>query len=271
MHICHTKQKVAHFGLLLTKLSKLAHSDLGLNDWFNSPYFHQLYFQRDGQEAEAFIVRLLERLTPAADARILDVACGRGRHSRTLADKGFDVSGIDISPESIDHALQFANDKLHFYQHDVRLPFWINYFDLAFNFFTSFGYFRTEREHYNAIRTIANSIRPNGTFVIDYVNTHYAEDHLVHKTEQEIGGVNFYLTKWFDETHFYKKIQIEDEALREPLVYLEKVAKFSLGDFNDMLAFHQLQVQEVFGDYDLGRYDVRKSPRLIIVASKVLR
>ncbi len=52
-----------------------------------------------------------------------------------------------------------------------------------------------------------------------------------------IDDVTYYLTKWFDETHFYKKIEIEDEALEAPLEFTEKVAKFSLGDFNDMFAF----------------------------------
>jgi SAM-dependent methyltransferase len=148
------------------------------------------------------------------------------------------------------------------------LPFWINYFDYAFNFFTSFGYFRTEREHYNAIRTISQSLKSNGIFVIDYLNAHCAEDNLVHKSEKEIDGVHYYLTKWFDETHFYKKIIIEDDSLKEPLEFIEKVAKFSLGDFNDMLAFNGLQVQHVFGDYQLNAYDVKKSPRLMVIAKK---
>jgi SAM-dependent methyltransferase len=237
-------------------------------DWFNSPYYHQLYFKRDDNEAAAFIKRLITHLQPAADARMLDVACGRGRHSKFLNSYRFDVTGIDLSEESISYARQFENETLHFFQHDMRLPFWMNYFDIAFNFFTSFGYFRTEREHYNAIRTIANSLKPGGTLVIDYLNVHYAEDNLVHKMEKEIDGINFYITKWFDETHFYKKIVVEDDALDTPFEYTEKVAKFTLGDFNDMFAYHQLQVQEVFGDYNLGAYDVKKSSRLLLVAKK---
>ena len=238
-------------------------------DWFNSPYYHQLYFQRDEEEAATFINLLLEHLHPAANAYMLDVACGRGRHSRILSAKNYDVTGIDLSTQSIDFARQSETERLHFFQHDMRLPFWINYFNYAFNFFTSFGYFRTEREHYNAIRTIAQSLKKDGTFVMDYLNVHYAEDHLLHKSEKEIDGVNYYLTKWFDETHFYKKIVVEDEQLEQPLVYMEKVAKFSLGDFNDMFSFHHLQIQEVYGTYQLGAYDVKKSPRLIMIAKKV--
>jgi 2-polyprenyl-3-methyl-5-hydroxy-6-metoxy-1,4-benzoquinol methylase len=237
-------------------------------DWFNSPYYHQLYFKRDEKEAAAFIDKLIDYLKPSAGSTMLDVACGKGRHSIQLAGKGYDVTGIDLSEESIEEALQFETNTLHFYKHDMRLPFWINYFDYAFNFFTSFGYFKTRREHDNAIRTIAQSVRPHGYFVMDYLNVHYAEDHLVHQSEKEIDGVNYILTKWYDETHFYKKIIVEDEALGEPLIFTEKVAKFSLGDFTEMFAYQELQIQEVFGDYSFTNYDVKKSPRLIMIAQK---
>lgn len=248
----------------------MAENGTWFKDWFNSPYYHKLYFQRDEKEAAAFINQLITYLQPSSNSFMLDIACGKGRHSKILAEKGFDVTGIDLSFDSINIAKEQETDNLHFYQHDMRLPFWINYFGYAFNFFTSFGYFKTEREHYNAIRTIAQSLQYNGIFVLDYLNVHYAEDHLVHKADIEIDGINYYITKWFDETHFYKKIIIEDDALKEPMEYQEKVAKFSLGDFNDMFAYHNLQVQEVLGDYQFNAYDVRKSPRLIIIAKKIM-
>ena len=237
-------------------------------DWFNSPYYHQLYFNRDDNEAAAFIDNLISYLKPAAGSTMLDVACGKGRQSIQLANKGFDVTGIDLSDDSINEALESQSETLHFYKHDMRLPFRINYFDYAFNFFTSFGYFKTRREHDNAIRTIAQSIKKDGTFVMDFLNVHYAEDHLVHQSEKEIDGINFIITKWYDETHFYKKIVVEDEALHEPLVYTEKVAKFSLGDFTEMFAYQGLQIQEVFGDYAFGNYDVKKSQRMVMIAKK---
>jgi SAM-dependent methyltransferase len=238
-------------------------------DWFNSPYYHQLYFNRDEQEAARFIDALIDHLKPFVGASMLDVACGKGRHAVHLAEKGFDVTGIDLSEDSIKEALLHEAANLHFYLHDMRLPFRINYFDYAFNFFTSFGYFATQREHDNAIRTIAQAIKKEGHFVLDYLNVHFAEDHLVHQFDKEIDDVNYFITKWFDETHFYKKITVEDEALPEPLVYQEKVAKFSLGDFTEMFAYQGLQIQEVYGDYNFGKYDVKKSPRLIMIAKKV--
>lgn len=238
-------------------------------DWFNSPYYHLLYFKRNEAEAAAFISKLLVHLAPPPGAKMLDLACGKGRHSIQLADRGFDVTGIDLSEDSIEDALQHQRDNLQFYRHDMRLPFRINYYDYVFNFFTSFGYFKTQRENDDAIRTVGQSLKNNGIFVIDFLNTHFAEDHLVHKEEKIIGKIQFNITKWFDETHFYKKIEIEDEHLEEPLVYTEKVQKFSLGDFNDMLSFQHMQIKEVFGDYQFNRYDVKQTPRMIIIAQKM--
>ena len=141
-------------------------------DWFNSPYYYQLYFKRDKKEAADFINKLVSYLKPTEKSLMLDIGCGRGRHSVQLATKGFDVTGIDLSEESIRIAKEKENDHLHFFLHDMRLPFWINYFDYAFNFFTSFGYFNTRREHNNAIRTISESLKTGGVFVIDYFNVH---------------------------------------------------------------------------------------------------
>ena len=237
-------------------------------DWFNSPFYHKLYFERDEKEAETFIRRLTTHLQLKPGDRVLDVACGKGRHSKILAGLGYDVTGIDISPASIEYAKQFENDNLHFAVHDMRLPFWGNYFDYAFNFFTSFGYFRTRREHDAAIRTIARSLKPGGMLVIDYLNVHYSEDHLLPGLTKHLNGTTYDIQKWDDETHFYKHIKVSDPSLKEPQEYTEKVAKFSPGDFNDMLSFQGLQAVELFGDYDLSAYDVKKTPRLIIVARK---
>lgn len=236
--------------------------------WFNSPYYQLLYLNRDEAEAAAFINKLIDYLQPAPGSAMLDMACGRGRHSRFLAKRGFDVTGIDLSPDSIAEAKKYESENLHFFVHDMRLPFWMNYFNYAFNFFTSFGYFKTRREHENSIRTIAQSLKPKGVFVIDYLNTHYAEEHLMHTSEKQIDNVNFHITRWLDETHFLKKIIVEDLNLKESSEFEEQVTKFSLRDFTDMLLHQKLQVQEVFGDYNFNSYDVQKSPRMLIIAKK---
>lgn len=237
-------------------------------DWFNSIYYHKLYFSRDEAEAHRFLQKLLDYLTPSPDSRMIDVGCGRGRHARYLASKGFDVTGIDLSFDSIAYAKQFETENLHFYQQDMRLPSWMNYFDYAFNFFTSFGYFRTQRENEDAMRTVVQCLKPGGLAVFDYLNVHYAEDHLVPDETKEIDGTTYALHRWHDEGFFYKRILINDAALNHPLAFTEKVAKLSLGDFTEMMAYQKMQVQDVFGDYALKGYHVKKTPRMIVVGKK---
>ncbi len=237
--------------------------------WFNSIYYHNLFrHQQNGAADKSFLTTLFARIPAVPPARVADVCCRQGDDARRFAEMGFDVSGIDLAGESIERAKSLETDRLQFFQHDLRLPFWINYFDLAVNLYNGFGFYRTELDHSNAIRTISQSIRTDGSFVLDYQNTRYRENHLVPKTELQIDGVNYLITSWFDETHFFRKIFIEDENLSEPLEFTERYAKFSLGDFTDMLAFHQLQIQQVFGDYDFSPYDVEKSPRMIMIARK---
>lgn len=238
-------------------------------DWFNSPYYHLLYNNRDEQEALLFIESLIKYLQPAAGATMLDVACGKGRHSKALADMGFNVTGIDLSLASIDEAKKQESENLHFCQHDMRLPFHINYFNYAFNFFTSFGYFQTEAEHNNAIASITDSLQPNGILVIDYLNVNYEEENLDKSLIKQIDDLQFHITKWHSDAHFFKQIQVMDDngkILKH--LYTERVAKFSLQNFTDMLTHQQMHVQQVFGDYQLGEYEVKKSPRMIIVAKK---
>ena len=237
-------------------------------DWFNSPFYHKLYFERDETEAENFMSRLLDHLNPHLNCRFLDVACGKGRHSRFLASKGYDVNGIDISIDSIHFAKQFETEKLHFYVHDMRLLFWVNYFDYVLNLFTSFGYFASRRENEDALRTIAAGLKPGGILILDYLNVHYVEDRMVYNEEKIIDQTHYNIHRWQDETHFYKKIMVNDPQIVQPQEHIEKVAKFSIGDFTEMMAFQNMQVKEVFGDYLLKPYDIKKSPRLVIVAQK---
>lgn len=236
-------------------------------NWFSSHYYHLLYKHRNNDEANFFIDNLMNFLNPMQASKMLDVACGKGRHSIALASKNFDVTGIDIAFPSIEDAKNNEHNFLHFFQHDMRLPFWINYFDYAFNFFTSFGYFKTKREHNNALRTIAQSLKYKGIFVIDYLNVANVKNSLQPLSTTVIDNVVFNITRWQDDDYFFKKIEVkENDQIKT--IHTEQVAKFTLQDFEEMFAKQHLQIKHVFGNYQLGSYVKNESPRLIIVAQK---
>ena len=163
--------------------------------WFNSPYYHILYSQRNDAEAEFLIDNLTAYLKPALHSRILDIACGRGRHSVYLNKKGFDVTGIDLSEQSIKYAKQFEQKHLHFFVHDMRKLGYINYYDIALNLFTSFGYFDTEKDHVNALKSFRKSIKEDGTVVIDYFNTQKIISNLTHRETKTVEGIDLIFIK----------------------------------------------------------------------------
>lgn len=236
--------------------------------WFNSFFYYQLYFQRDEIEAKKFITNLTRFLELPLGSKILDVACGRGRHSKILYELGYNVSGIDIAEESIAYANQQAAEGLQFYVHDMRLPFWINYFDCACNLFTSFGYFKTQREDDAAMRTIAHSLKKGGKLVIDYLNVHRSAKSLVSEEEKIINGTIYKINRRQDEKKFYKEITVVHPSLEVPQTFTEIVSKFTIEDFEKMLDKQHLTIQNVFGDYELNAFDKENSPRLILIASK---
>ena len=237
--------------------------------WFSSPYYDLLYQNRNNEEAANLIDKLTTYLQIPEHSYILDAACGKGRHSIALAAKGFDVTGIDLCPTAITEAKKSESDNLHFYVHDIRLPFYINYFNYAFNFFTSFGYFKTMREHNDAMRTIAQSLRPNGVFVLDYLNAHVAQQHLQFKETKKINDVVFDIERRSDDMYFYKRIHVEDASAHVNETFTERVEKFSLADFESMFSRQGLQIAHVFADYDLNAFDEKSSSRMIMISKKI--
>jgi SAM-dependent methyltransferase len=236
-------------------------------NWFGSPYYKVLYQNRDEYEAQEFLENLLGYLQPRPGCSMLDIACGEGRYARQLAEHGFDVTGIDISVQSIETAKEYESDNLHFFTHDMRLPFYINYFDYAFNFFTSFGYFEHDRDHLLAAKSFAAALKPNGILVVDYLNFEHVMANLVPEETVERDGQLFHLTRRLERKHIVKEISFTDSD-NKPHKYCESVAAFTLSDFIRIFKQADMSLVSTFGDYHLGQYHPVDSPRLIMVFKK---
>lgn len=239
-----------------------------MNAWFDSSHYQRLYGHRDQTEAAAFIDALLMHLRPHEGARLLDVACGTGRHAKYLASRGYRVTGFDLAADSIRAAKRAERPGLRFFHHDMRRPFGAGEFDYVLNFFTSFGYFESPAEHLSVVRNMTNSLTADGTLVLDYLNVYRAETTLVPCESKQIYGCVYNLTRWSDRNYIFKKIVLgraNDDAPRE---YVERVAKFGLRHFQQMFAACGFAIHEVFGDYALNPFHLADSPRLILVARR---
>jgi SAM-dependent methyltransferase len=235
--------------------------------WFDSPYYHLLYRDRNQAEAQAFIDALLEHLHPKPDARLLDLACGKGRHAVYLSQHGYDVTGVDLSPESIAYAQEYAHERLHFHVHDMRDPLRSGPFDLIFNLFTSFGYFAQQTENVVALRSAAAALRPGGKMVIDFMNTERTLRELVLEEEKIVSGTTFRITRHLDEDFIVKEIRFQDDNGVEQR-FEERVRALSQAQFEEYFQMAGLRLAEVLGDYQLAPYDEAVSPRMIFVLKK---
>ena len=235
--------------------------------WFGSPYYHILYEHRDEWEAQAFVEKLLAYLQPLPNSTMVDIACGEGRYSVQLAEHGFDVIGIDLSHANIEKAQKHEKEHLHFFVHDMRFPFYINYFDYAFNFFTSFGYFATYRDHLMAAKSFTRGLKKGGLLVIDYLNREYVLSNLIAEETVVRGKHNFQITRRLENEHFVKSIKLLDNDNKERQ-FKESVAAFTLADFIRMFKTAGLSLVGTFGDYELNSYHPSDSPRMIMMFKK---
>ena len=235
-------------------------------DWFNSPYYHLLYNKRDNAEAEYFVNNLCKHLKPKSHARLFDIACGRGRFSVYLNKHGYNVTGIDLSVENIRYARQFENSTLHFFAHDMRKLAYNSYFDMAFNLFTSFGYFKTDEEHIRTLINFNRALKPGGLLVLDYFNTGKVLDCLIPEEIKTINGVDFHIRKTISGNKIIKNIAFEDH--NKNYTFKEMVSAFTLDDFKRFFELSGFEIITNFGNYSLEKFDSNHSDRLIFICKK---
>lgn len=233
-------------------------------EWFDSPYYHLLYKNRDDSEAEYFMDKLLAFLEIQSDETILDMPCGKGRHARYLNLKGYDVTGTDLSENSIKEAAGFANSRLKFAVHDMRLPI-VGSYDYIFNLFTSFGYFE-EEENIEVLRHMKNALKAEGRLVVDFMNTPNVIKTLVEEEVKVLEGITFNLTRTVKSGEIVKGITFEAEGVSYN--FEERVRVLTEEDFRRYFASAGLEDVNVFGDYNLNKYEVSASDRMIFILKK---
>ncbi|WP_298512687.1 bifunctional 2-polyprenyl-6-hydroxyphenol methylase/3-demethylubiquinol 3-O-methyltransferase UbiG [uncultured Kordia sp.] len=230
--------------------------------WFDTPYYHILYKDRGYDEAEAFMKHLVEFLNLPEDGTILDLACGKGRHSVFLNTMGYNVTGVDLSPNSIAHASEFANETLRFEVHDMCKPY-PQQFDAVFNLFTSFGYFEHESDNLRTIKSIKAELNEHGFGVIDFLNADFIIENLVENEIKEVDGIIFRLHRYVEDGFIYKDIRFEADGRDHH--YTEKVKALSLKDFESYFTAADINLLAIFGDYSLGKFNKKTSTRLIMI------
>ncbi|MGC6430916.1 MAG: class I SAM-dependent methyltransferase [Jejuia sp.] len=230
--------------------------------WFDTRFYHILYRDRNDTEAQVFMDNLTNYLNLPEGGTILDLACGKGRHSRYLNKIGYDVTGIDLSVNSIAHAKQFENHRLRFEVHDMCKPY-PKRFDSVFNLFTSFGYFEDDADNLKTIQAIKADLNATGFGVIDFMNTEYVIANLVPEDSKTVDGITFYQRRYVEDGYIIKDINFE--ANGRVFNFQERVKAFTLADFENLFAAAGVHLLDIFGDYKLRKFDAKTSERLVMI------
>ncbi len=236
-------------------------------EWFGEEYL-ELYSHRDDSEAHEhadFVERCLGSGGPKPRA-VLDLACGAGRHTAALRERGYRTLGLDLSITLL--ARMRARGLPRVAGDMRRLPFADGSFDWVLNFFTSFGYFERERENFLVLEEIARILSPGGRFLIDLLNPGPALANLKPQDSQEMGGWRAAVERSYDEaTHrMNKRIEVSAPGV-PPRTFFESVRIYQPEEVTIGLRWAGLEVSSLFGNFHGDPYE-RDSERLILLGFK---
>jgi SAM-dependent methyltransferase len=216
-------------------------------EWFGEEYLH-LYPHRDEADAERLVSLICRALPWQPGWRVLDVACGAGRHLAALSARGAIAFGVDLSLALL-RRVQDVTDR-PVARADMRaLPVRPGTMDLTVNLFTSFGYFERDDEHAAALAGMLETVRPGGWFAIDFLNAARVRDGLVPEEQSRLGNRTVHITrKLVEGGRFVVKTILTPEG-RE---FRERVRLLEPADLVRMISGAGARVAHQFGDYTGG-------------------
>ena len=236
--------------------------------WFDTPFYHTLYQDRNIAEAQHFLQNLIENFPINPQDRIMDIACGRGRHALYLAEQGFQVTGTDLSPNSISYAQQEAKERnlnAKFYVHDMRQKAQEKV-DVVLNVFTSIGYFDDTSDNTKAVQAFYDNLVDGGIAVIDFLHVPQVQKHWVSDEVVTRGNIEFTLKRTFENDWIKKDISFSYEG--KAYAFSESVRALTRTDFEQICSKVGFRIAKVFGNYSLKPFDTKTAERLILVLQK---
>ena len=238
-------------------------------DWFNSDEYLTVYAHRDQTEAKKLLRLILQKVRLSDDSRILDLACGAGRHSIAFANLGYAVTAIDLSESLLKIGRQESlrlGVSVDFKKQDIRSVKVDGLFQLVLNLFTSFGYFEKDEENFGIFRTAYRYLYKEGYFVFDFLNESYVKNHLVPFSQDEKNGCIIKQTRSIENGCVVKKIELRFGEKQQS--FFEKVKLYNYNTLINELQKTGFTIMGLYGDYDGGKFNKETSSRLIAICKK---
>lgn len=238
------------------------------------PDYLRVYPHRGEDEAEQQLPLLLAELELTPGQRVLDLACGNGRHTRRLRSHSLEAFGMDLSDSLLKQA-KLGHDghgELPYVQGDMRfLPFTDQSFDAVVNLFTSFGYFESDEENRRVLEEIRRILRPKGGLLMDYLNPEIVIRDLVPRSESRRGDLHILQERTYDpvRSRVEKTITLTSEKPEETSIrtFRESVGLFPLRQMREFFEEAGMTVTRALGDFDGSDFS-ESSPRMILIGRR---
>lgn len=249
-------------------------------EWFESEKFWTQYAPIMFDDARweeaptvAQYVKDIAHLAPGS--KVLDAGCGLGRISVELAALGLDVTGVDIIQSELEAARDSAEAEgveLTLVNHDLRTYSAPDQFDCAINLFTSFGYCDTIEEDMQILRNIADSVKPDGTFIMECTSRETAIMYWTPGEEFERAG--FKVVTHFEVVGAWEGLRSQwtlyplDSRDNQSVIDHTFIQRLYPATFlRDKLLEMGFSKADIYGDYDLSPYD-EHARTMILIARK---
>lgn len=239
-------------------------------EWFGQEYL-KLYNHRNDAQAAQEVSLILNHVPLALENKILDVACGRGRHLAQFLKQDYrNIAGTDLSSAALQVAQEDLPQAPCLIQADMRfLPFSNNSFSLLLSLFNSFGYFENDEAHQQLLDEWYRVTIEDGCFVLDYFNRDYTLAHLTPHS-QEIRGAEQITQQRnlsVDQKRILKEISIENRTTGEVTTFRESVRLYSPDEISRMVEKSGFAVTQRYGGFEGGNF-TKEAKQLIIFARK---
>lgn len=247
------------------------------SDWYKTGWSLDIKVQSWVEDTEKQVDFLIKTLSLSGNERILDLACGYGRHALSLAKRGFSVVGVDITQDYIDDATKNAQEQslpALFNQSDIRDIDFNNEFDVVLNMAEgAIGYLENDAENLKIFDVIARALKPGGKHFMDVCNADHAE-HYFPKTNWELGDKAIALAQ-FDWDKSTRRMQFGSYDIlygipaQKPAEFQsDSIRLYSTSELTAIFAERGMKIVETFSDFD-GNESSYKKLQLLVYSAKL--
>ena len=225
------------------------------------------------ERAETEVAFAVQKLGLAAAARVLDLCCGPGRHSVLLAQRGYRVTGLDLSQPYLDLARRAAADHrtaIETVLADMRAIPFDSHFDAVINMYSSFGYLESEAEDLKVLESIARSLKRGGRLLLDMLNREWAVANYIQNDWHAEPDGTLYVE--------HRALDLESSRMRVRFVIVgpdgsrrdspgHDIRLYTLTEMKRLLARAGFAGVDVYGGFDGEKYGI-ETRRMILCAAK---